>query len=144
MCLPPSSFLAQSKIIEKVIHNNREANSSQKNALCPFYYFYFIGVQLTYNVSLIQVYSKVIQLYTCIYSFFFRLFSHTGYYRILSRDPCAIQQVLVGYLFYIQQDVHAHPTLLILSLPLPHISPLVTINLFSVSLSLGSALFKLP
>lgn len=44
MCLPPSSFLAQSKIIEKVIHNNREANSSQKNALCPFYYFYFIGV----------------------------------------------------------------------------------------------------
>ena len=43
-----------------------------------------------------SVYSKVIQLY--IYLFFFKFFSHLGYYRILSRVPCRIQQVLV-YLF---------------------------------------------
>ena len=49
----------------------------------------------------LQVYSKVIQLYVYIQPFFFRLFSHIGYYRILSRVPCAVQQVLVGYLFYI-------------------------------------------
>ena len=29
--------------------------------------------------------------YTYIYTFFFRFFSHLGYYRILSRVPCAIQ-----------------------------------------------------
>ena len=41
---------------------------------------------------LFQVYSKVIQvyIYTYIYPFFFRFCSHTGYYRILSRVPCAI------------------------------------------------------
>ena len=47
-----------------------------------------------------QVYSKVIQLYIHIYLFFFRFFSHIGYYRVLNRVPCAIQQVLVDYLFY--------------------------------------------
>ena len=37
------------------------------------------------------VYSKVIQLYVYIYSFFIRFFSHMGYYRRLSGVPCAIQ-----------------------------------------------------
>ena len=31
---------------------------------------------------------------------FFRSFSHLGYYRVLSRIPCSIQQVLVVYLVY--------------------------------------------
>ena len=35
------------------------------------------------------------------YIFFFRFFSLISYYKILSIVPCAIQQVLVGYLFYI-------------------------------------------
>ena len=46
--------------------------------------------------------------------FFFRFFSRIGYYRILSRVPCAIQQVLVDYLFYIQQCVYVNPKLLII------------------------------
>ena len=33
--------------------------------------------------------------------FFLRFFSHIGYYRILTRVPCAIQLVLVDYLFCI-------------------------------------------
>ena len=37
-----------------------------------------------------QVYSKVIQLYIYIYSFF-RFFSIVGYYRILNLVPCATQ-----------------------------------------------------
>ena len=53
----------------------------------------------------------MIQLYT--YLFFFRFFSHTGYHRILSRLPCAIQQILVGYLSYIQKYVYVNPKLLI-------------------------------
>ena len=36
-----------------------------------------------------QVYSKVIDMYL-----FFKFSSHVGYYRILSRVPCAIQLVI--------------------------------------------------
>ena len=46
-----------------------------------------------------QVHSKVIQLCVYMYLFFFKFFSHLGYYRILSRVPCAIQWVIVGNLF---------------------------------------------
>ena len=63
------------------------------------------------------MYSKVIQLYVYIYSFFFRFFSLIGNYRILSSVPCAIQLVLVSYLFYIQQCVYVHPNLLIYHFP---------------------------
>ena len=52
-----------------------------------------------------QSYNKVIQLYIYKYSFFFRFFSHIRYYRIVSRVPCAMQQVLIGCLFYIQYPV---------------------------------------
>ena len=50
-----------------------------------------------------QVYSKVNQLYTYIYFFknFFRFFFHIGHYRVLSRVPCATQQVLTSYLFFL-------------------------------------------
>ena len=43
----------------------------------------------------------MIQLYIHTYSFFFSFFPHIGYQRILSRVPCAVQQVLVSYLLYI-------------------------------------------
>ena len=45
-------------------------------------------MELIYNV-VFQMYSKVIQLY--LYLFFFRFLSHLGYYRVLSRAPCAMQ-----------------------------------------------------
>ena len=35
--------------------------------------------------------------YICI-SILFRLFSHIGHYKVLSRVPCAIQWVLISYL----------------------------------------------
>ena len=37
---------------------------------------------MIYNI-VFQVYSKVIQLCICIYSFFFRFFSHVGYHRVI-------------------------------------------------------------
>ena len=40
-----------------------------------------------------QVYSIVIQ---C----FYRLYSIKSYYRIIAINPCAIQYILVAYLFY--------------------------------------------
>ena len=50
-----------------------------------------------------EAHSKVIQINTYVYIFFLRFFSIIGYYKILIIVPCAIQQVLAGYLFYIEQ-----------------------------------------
>ena len=66
-----------------------------------------------------QVYTKVNQLNIYIYPLFFRFFSHIGHYRVLSRVPCAIQQVLISYLFYIQQCVYVNPNLQFIPHPLP-------------------------
>ena len=48
---------------------------------------------MIYNVVLVsgvQQSGSAIHIY-----FFFRFFSHIGYYRLLSRVPCVIQQALV-------------------------------------------------
>ena len=50
-----------------------------------------------------EAHSKVIQINTYVYIFFLRFFSIIGYYKILIIVPCAIQQVLAVYLFYIEQ-----------------------------------------
>ena len=42
----------------------------------------------------------MIRLYIYIYPLFFSFSSHIGHYRVLSRVPCAVQQVLISYLFY--------------------------------------------
>ena len=39
---------------------------------------------------------RVIQLYIYMYPFFFKFFSHLGYYSILNKFPCIVQYVLVG------------------------------------------------
>ena len=62
-------------------------------------------------------------------------FSHIGYYRILSRVPSPVQLVPVVYLFYIQQCVYINPKLLKF-IPPTLVSPLVTVSLFSKSVSL--------
>ena len=46
---------------------------------------------MIYNVVLVQVYSKVIQLYIYKYPFFFRFFARIAYYRALSGVSCTIQ-----------------------------------------------------
>ena len=92
-----------------------------------------------------MLYWSIVDFQCCVYIliFFFRLFSHLGYYRILSRVPCTIQQILIAYLFLF----FSIPILNIvecicqfqtpnLSLPAPPLSLLVTINLFSKSMSL--------
>ena len=57
------------------------------------------------------LYSKVNQLYVYIHPLFFGFPSHLGHHRALSRVPCATQQVLISYLFYIQQCVYFNPNL---------------------------------
>ena len=53
--------------------------------------FNFIGVELIYNVVLVagvQQSDSVIHIHVFI---LFQIFTHIGYYRILSRVPCALQ-----------------------------------------------------
>lgn len=47
------------------------------------------------------MYSKGSQLCTYIYRFFFRFFSVMVDHRILTTVPCAGQEVLVAYVFYV-------------------------------------------
>ena len=70
----------------------------------PGTFFYFL-FQLPYNVVLVLGVQQsdsdyIYHTHTVIYPFFFRLFSHTGYYKILSIVPCAIQQVLTVCFIY--------------------------------------------
>ena len=69
--------------------------------------------------------------HTYIHSFS-RFSSYIGFYRVLSRVPCAIQQVLIICLSYIQQYVYINPNFPICISP----HPLVTISLFSTSVTL--------
>ena len=98
--------------------------------------FFFIVLEYSCFIMLcqFQVYSKVNQLYIYRYPvfLFLRFFSHIGHYRVLSRVPCAIQQVLISYLLYIQQCVYVNPNLPIYPSP-PY--PLVTISLLSTSVT---------
>ena len=55
------------------------------------------------------LYCKVNQLYTYICPLFCRFFFQIGHYRVLNRVLSAIQQVLISYLFYIQQCVQSIP-----------------------------------
>ena len=68
-------------------------------------FFLIIEVQLIDNVVLVWAIQQS-DCYT--YSSFLGFFSHVDYYRILSRVPCAIRQVLVGYLFYTQYCVYVN------------------------------------
>ena len=64
----------------------------------PVFCSCLIEVYLIYDVVFI---SGIQHSDSVLYVFFFRFFSLIGYYKILSRVPCAMQQDLVGYPFYI-------------------------------------------
>ena len=72
-----------------------------------------------------------------IYSFF-RLFSLIGSYKVLNIVLCAMQQVLVGYLFRVQLYVYVNIKLLFYLPPFP----LVTISLFSMPVGLFLFVYK--
>jgi len=69
-----------------------------------FFFFFFINLTLEHSwwtqhcsASGIQERDSVIRVPVSI--FFFKFFSHSAYYRILSQVPCAVQDTLIGYLF---------------------------------------------
>ena len=72
-----------------------------RHGLDPELLWLWWRLALIYNVGIISLYNKGIQLYMYIYPLFFRFFPHIDYHRILSRVVCAIEQVSVGQSFHI-------------------------------------------
>ena len=67
-------------------------------------YMWFLKLLLEYSCFTMLcsslLYSKVNQLYAFIHSLFFRFPFRLGPHRALSRNLCAIQQVLISYLYF--------------------------------------------
>ena len=87
-----------------------------------FFFLNFIGVYLQCCISFrCTVSESVIHINTSI------LFSHIGYYKLLSRFSCATQYVLINHLFYSVVCI-CYPHLSSSLLPAT-VSPMVTIRL---------------
>ena len=108
-----------------------QQKNAERNKNFNLFFFYWSIVALHCCVSFCS--SKVNQPYTYIQLFFFGFPSHLGHHSALSRVPCVTQQILISYLFYTQQCIYVNPNLPIHPTP-P--SPLVSIHLFSTSVSL--------
>ena len=84
----------------------------QKKPFLNLVYYIFLLEQSCFTILCqFLLYSKVNQLYVYIYPLFFGFPSHLGHHTALSRVPCAIQSVLISYLFYTQQHIHVNPNL---------------------------------
>ena len=121
-CQPCAPFHSQSHPKVTIVHHRfcqfGDLTLMELYRICSlvpnfFWTFLKIEVQLIYSVSGVQQNDSIlyigVHIYMCIYIFFFRFFSIIGYYKVQNMVPCAIQQALVIYLFYIQQCVSVNP-----------------------------------
>ena len=102
-----SSEGQKSKIGSSMVGYQQRPSSELQiaNLWCPFLTFYQNVVNL--QCCQFQVYSKLNQLYICIYPLLYRLFSHIDHQQVEFLFSC------VGsyYLFYIQQCVYVNPNI---------------------------------
>lgn len=118
-----SSWISRELFVEQInkVHREKETSKQPSKFLKTFLLGFTLLCQLLLD-------SEMNQLYVHMCLLCFRFFSHVGHFRVSCRVPCAILQVLITYLFYLQQCVYVDPGLPIyISLPYP----LVTIRLFS-------------
>ena len=119
-----SLLLTRDKIIYLFIHCNIQQNVDIYQHICNrckeihnstlFFLLHISFLKLKYSRFTVlyqfQEHRKVIQLHVIhIYHFLSDHFYFTGYHKILRIVPCAIQQVLVSYLFYMQQRYPSSP-----------------------------------
>ena len=99
-----------------------------------YFFFLFISVFICcYIMLLVSTVQKMNQPYISIYfPSCFEFLSHSGHHSALSRVSCAIQQILISYLFYTQYRC-VNPNLPIRPNPC---SLLLSIYLFSTSVFL--------
>ena len=93
--------------------------------LLKIYFYFLLEYSCFTMLCSFLLYSKVNQLYTYIYPLFFRFFPDIYSLQSTEQSFFAMQQVLIGYLFYIQQCVYVNPNLSIY--PSPTQFPLVTV-----------------
>ena len=93
-----SSYFIIFKVISQILsHLNLTAILQQRqNLFFSFLKFYWSTYSLFTRLWSFLLYNKGIQLYVYTHPFSFRCFSHIGYYRILGRVLCAMQQVPIG------------------------------------------------
>ena len=108
------------------------------NYKCNFLFlnFYWSKSGLPFCVSFRCTAKQISYTYTCTSSFFLNSFPYRSLQSIEQSSLCYIHQVFLSYLFYIQQCVcpAQSPNVSLLS------SPLVTISLFSTSMTLKRVL----
>ena len=101
-----------------------------------FYFnFYWNVLDLQYCVSFLCTAEWISYTYTYVHSVF-RFFPHIDHCRVSSRVPCAIQEVLISYLF-----IHSNVYMSVPSspfIPPQPLSPLVTINLFYLLVTISA------
>ena len=104
-------------------------DSSGECRLCYFFFFLILLniVDLQCHVNFCRIAKWFSYTYT-------HSHSHVNYHRISGRVPCAVEQVPVDHPFRIEECTYANPKPQ--SIPPPKLSNLVTINLFSLSVSL--------
>ena len=102
------------KLFKTIIWMRKLLHRVVKQLEKVFFFFFFIGVWLIYNVVLVSNVQQVIHIFTL-----FRFLSHIGHCRVLSRVLCVIptKQVLISYLFYIQQYVYTHSSIVAWRIP---------------------------
>ena len=62
------------------------------NSFCFFFLIFILHWDIAYHIVLVSGTHKAIQLHMYMYLFFFRFFSHIGYYKVLS-------SILLNFLF---------------------------------------------
>ena len=72
-----------------------------------FFFKYFIGVSLIFNVVLVSAVQQSESVLHIHISLFLRFFTHLGHYRVLSRVPYATQQVLLIIYFPCFKDLNS-------------------------------------
>ena len=81
--------------------------------------FFFIVVQFLFNVVLVSTVQQSESAINIHISPLFGFPSHLIHHRTLSRVPCAIQQVLISYLFYTQYQQSIYVNLSLSVHPIP-------------------------
>ena len=110
--------------------------SSKLKRIELFLKLIFVGVDLLYSIVLV---SAVQQSGSAIWLYVPPLFwipSHLAYHRALGKVSCAIQQVLISYLFYTQYQQYIYVSISQFPNSSHHPPTLGSICLFSISVSL--------
>ena len=119
------------------MHVAPEVSPPPSSVLCFIFYKTDLCIVCFFlNWNLIDLLHWVSFRCSIVIQYFCSIYSIIGYYKIIVIIPCVIQYILAAYLFYVELFISVNPITLICP------SPLVTINLLSVSVRQNRLAFK--